>query len=158
MPHVTVRAQPWQHIMALRSAILARPADVARVTEEGIGLHLAAITEVNRKHFCPTDYQGVLVDQITPGSQADGAGLKPGDVFVQMNDRPAPPPEGLAARLRYRDSAVADVVALLVPAVIRRCVRRDAASSGGTSPDDAVVYAASGDGKLQCSSRQRSRL
>jgi serine protease Do len=114
MSEVTLQAQPWPHIMALRSEILASLANVARVTEEGTGAHLTEITEASRKRFGLTDDQGVLVDQITPGSQADEAGLKPGDVIAQVGDHPPPLPEVLTAQLRYGDTAAGNVVALLV--------------------------------------------
>ena len=119
MSEVTLRTQSWPHIMALRSDVLASLADVARVAEEGIGLHLTATTEADRKSLALSDDGGVLVDQVTPGSQADEAGLKPGDVIVQVNDHPAPRPEQLAAQLRYSDSAAAAVVALLVRSAAR---------------------------------------
>jgi serine protease Do len=111
---VTLRAQPWPHIMALRSEVLPSPADVARVTDEGIGLHLTAISEANRKQFGLTDDRGVLVDQIIPGSQADEAGLKPGDVIEQVDDHPPRSPEVVTAQLRYGDTAAAHLTALLV--------------------------------------------
>jgi serine protease Do len=114
MSEVTLRTQPWPHIMALRSDVLASPADVAREAQEGIGLHLTAITEANSKRFGLSVDQGDLVDQVTPGSQADEADLRPGDVIVQVNDHPAPAPEVLSAQLRYGANAATDLVALLV--------------------------------------------
>jgi serine protease Do len=114
MSEVTLRTQPWPHIMALRSDVLASPEDVARATQEGIGLHLTAITEANRKRFGLTVDQGDLIDQVIPGSQADESDLKTGDVIVQVDDHPAPAPEVLSAQLRYGADATTDLVALLV--------------------------------------------
>ena len=33
----------------------------------------------------PTEVHGAIVDQVTPGSSADDAGLQRGDVIVQVN-------------------------------------------------------------------------
>jgi serine protease Do len=114
MTAATVRGQPWPHMMAQRSDVLASAASVARAQAEGLGLHLTAITDAERKRFGLTETSGVLIDHVTDGSQAYARGLKPGDVIVQVGNRPATAPENVNARLSHPDSASGDLVALLV--------------------------------------------
>lgn len=110
----TVRGQPWPHMMALRGDVLASAASVARAQAEGLGLHLTAITDAERKRFGLTETSGVLIDQVTEGSQAAQRGLQPGNVIVQVGNRPATAPENVNAQLLHPDRATGDLVALLV--------------------------------------------
>jgi serine protease Do len=116
MRQVTIRSQPWPHMVALRSEVLASAAAVARAEALGLcrGLHLSAITAENRKRFGLADASGVLVDQVTPGSQAATVGLEAGDVIEQVGDQPATTPEQVMGQLVGSDDAVNHIVPLLV--------------------------------------------
>jgi serine protease Do len=113
---LTVRGQPWPHTTALRSDVLASAAAVARAQAQGLGLglHLATITPADRQRFSLGNVSGVLVDQVTPGSQAQDRGLVAGDVIVQVDNRPATTPDDVMSRLASRSAASGSRVALLV--------------------------------------------
>jgi serine protease Do len=116
MRDITLRSQPWPHMVALRSEVLASAAAVARAEERGLcrGLHLTTITAEDRKRFDLTDASGVLVDQVTPGSQAATMGLVPGDVIEQVGGEQATTPEQIMGRLLPTGDAVSHIVPLLV--------------------------------------------
>ena len=113
---VKVPTQPWPNMMALRSAVLASADSVARAETQGLGLglHLAAITAADQKNYRGPDASGVLIDQITPGSQADTVGLKVGDVILRVGNQPAATPQAVMDRLAHGDVAVGDMVSMLV--------------------------------------------
>jgi serine protease Do len=113
---VTAEGRPWPGMLALRSDVLASAASVARAQAEGLdlGLHLTAITDAERKRFGLTETSGVLIDQVSDGSQAQERGLKPGDVITQVGNRPATAPENVNNELLHPDTATGDLVALLV--------------------------------------------
>jgi serine protease Do len=114
MTSATVQGQPWPHLMALRSDVLASAASVARAQAEGLGLHLTTLTDATRKRFNLTETSGVLIDQVAEGSQAEARGLKAGDVILQVGNRPATGPETVNAQLSHPDTATGDFVGLLV--------------------------------------------
>jgi S1-C subfamily serine protease len=114
MTNVTVTGQPWPHIMALRSEVLATPDAIARVSAEGVGLQVTAITAADRARLGLADASGVLIDQVTPGTQADVDGLKRDDVIVRVDDHDPPAPDVLASQLRYGEPTGSDLVALLI--------------------------------------------
>ncbi len=110
MAEVVVRGTNWPHMTALRSDVLASAADVAEAQAAGLGLHLGAMTEAARK---AANTSGVLVDAVAPGSQADGMGMRPGDVIEQVNDKRAIVPADVMQQLVRGSSADGDLVALL---------------------------------------------
>jgi serine protease Do len=114
MTEVTVRGQPWPHMMALRSEVLASRADVARAQAAGLGLHLTNVTAADRRHRDLPDGVGVLIDRVASDSEAEHAGLNAGDVIEQVGDRPARTPEAVTSQLTDGDIAADDAVALLV--------------------------------------------
>ena len=118
MMEATLRGQPWPHMAALRSDVLASAAAVALAQAAGLGLglgmHLTAITAENRQSFGLGDASGALIDEVTPGSQAEDTGLKPGDVIEQVDHHPATTPDDVMNRLAHRDPASGNLVALLV--------------------------------------------
>ncbi|HTW73089.1 MAG TPA: trypsin-like peptidase domain-containing protein [Acetobacteraceae bacterium] len=111
MSEVVVQGRPWPHMMALRSDVLASPADVAQAQAAGLGLRLAAMTGTSHKTGSES---GVLVDAVAPGSQADGLGIRPGDVIEQVNGKRAINPDYIMQQLTRGSSADGDLVALLV--------------------------------------------
>ena len=114
MTNVTVTGQPWPHIMARREDVLASAAAVARLSAEGIGARVTAITAANRAQYDLKDASGVVIDQVIPGTQADEMGLKAGDVVEQVDNHKTPEPDVLASQLRYGAPAGSDLIALLV--------------------------------------------
>ena len=114
MTNVTVAGQQWPHIMARREDVLASAAAVARLSAEGIGARVTAITAANRAQYDLKDASGVVIDQVIPGTQADEMGLKAGDVVDQVDNHKPPEPDVLASQLRYGAPAGSDLIALLV--------------------------------------------
>jgi len=114
MTNVTVTGQPWPHLMAQREDVLASAATVARVSAQGIGAQLSTISAADRARYGLQDASGVLIERVTPGTQADEMGLKPGDVIEQVDGHKPPAPDILASQLHYGESAGSDLIALLV--------------------------------------------
>ena len=111
----TLQVQPWPHMKALRSAVLASPEDVAAAQAQGSGLHLTMLTDANRQRFHLPDEPGVLIDQVAPGSEAETMGFRAGDVIEQVGDVGVTTPDEVKAQVSSRGSAVnGDLVALLV--------------------------------------------
>lgn len=111
---VMLRGQEWPGMLALRSNVLASAADVARAEAQGLGLRLAAVTPAIRKELGLSSDAGVLVEDITPESQAATMGLKTGDIIEQVNDRPAATPQDVLGQLQRGRAKQGDFVALLV--------------------------------------------
>jgi serine protease Do len=114
MIQATVRGQPWPQMMAHRSDVLASAASVMRAQAQGIGLHVTDITPAERRRFGLKDAKGVLIDHVTPGSQAESMGLAAGEVIQEMGMRPVTTAEDVARRLVYGDTEGGDLVPLLV--------------------------------------------
>jgi S1-C subfamily serine protease len=87
---------------------------VARAEAGGRGLHLSAITDADVTRYKLASKSGVLVDQVTAGSEAESLGLKPGEVIVQVGKDPATTPEDVEARLNHPHGADGDWISLLV--------------------------------------------
>ncbi|HUN40288.1 MAG TPA: trypsin-like peptidase domain-containing protein [Acetobacteraceae bacterium] len=111
MSDVVVVGRPWPDMMALRANVLASPADVAQAQASGLGLHLGAKTDAAAKGASAS---GVLIDAVTPESQAEGMGLQPGDVIERVNGQRAATPAYVMQQLTRGSSADGDLVALLV--------------------------------------------
>lgn len=114
METATVSGQPWPHLTALRSDVLASAASVARAEAAGLGLQLAAITPTSRQQFGLHSDRGVLVDRVTPGSQAATVGLSRGDLIEQVGSEQATAPAQVMHALAGGGHDQRDMVALLV--------------------------------------------
>ena len=112
MREVVLRGKSWPDITALRSDVLANPARVAEAQAAGLGLHLAPSTATEQTHNGPVS--GVVVAAVTPGSQADAVGIRPGDVIERVDGRPAGSPDAVMQELARGASSDGDLVALLV--------------------------------------------
>ena len=111
----TLKVRPWPHMMALRSEVLASPEDVALAKTQGCGLHLAMLTDANRRRYHLSDEAGVLVDQVAPGSEAETMGFEAGDVIEKVANMEVKTPEQVKAQVSSRgNGADGDLVPLLV--------------------------------------------
>ncbi|HEX4173474.1 MAG TPA: trypsin-like peptidase domain-containing protein, partial [Acetobacteraceae bacterium] len=111
----TTRGQPWPHLKALRSEVLASADAVARVQQQGLGLHVVALTAADRQRLgLPPDAPGVTIDRVAAGSQAEARGLKPGEVIQQIGNQPVTDPAKLMQRLVYGNDPTGDLISVLV--------------------------------------------
>jgi len=112
MQEVVLRGKPWPNMTALRSDVLANPARVAEAQAAGLGLHLAPTATTRQTHDGPVS--GVLVDAVTPGSQADAVGIRPGNVIERVDGKPAHSPDAVMQEFARGAASDGDLVALLV--------------------------------------------
>jgi len=106
-----VDGRHWPDMRALRADVLASPAEVAQAQTAGLGLHLVPMSAAAGKAATAS---GVLVDAVTPGSQAEGMGMQAGDVIERVDGKPAGTPGDVMQQLARGSSADGDLVALLV--------------------------------------------
>ncbi|HYI07887.1 MAG TPA: Do family serine endopeptidase [Thermoanaerobaculia bacterium] len=59
-----------------------------KVTRGYLGMRIADITEETREAFSLPEARGALVQSVDPGKPADRAGIKHGDVIVQIDGKP----------------------------------------------------------------------
>jgi serine protease Do len=111
---VMLQGVPWPNLAELRSHILASAAAIARAEAAGTGLHLAAITDADRKRYDLGDASGVLIASVTEGSLAESLGLKPGEVIEKVDGVAATTPDIVVDRLLHPNAEDDDVVAVLV--------------------------------------------
>jgi serine protease Do len=110
----TIVGRPWPNLSALRSQVLASADAVARAVTGGRGLHLTSVSDGDIKRYKLAGKSGVLVDQVTAGSEADSVGLKTGDVIEQVGKEPATTPEEVQAKLNHPDGTAGNWISLLV--------------------------------------------
>ena len=80
-----------------------------------LGLSLAPLDAPARKRFdLPATVKGVVIQGVSPTSDAGQKGLKPGDVIVRAGDRVAAGPSDVVAAVAAAKSAGRDGVLLLV--------------------------------------------
>jgi S1-C subfamily serine protease len=111
---VTLQSQPWPHLLALRSEVLASPENIAKAEAAGLGVHVASITAADRQRYHLGGSAGVLIDRVTPDSEATSLGLKPGDVIEQVGEQPATSPAEVTALFDRGKTAPGNVIAILV--------------------------------------------
>lgn len=111
---VVVQGEPWPNLRALRSDVLASPASVAQAQAAGIGLHVVRLTAAPHGGDGGANVSGVLVDRVTPGSQAAAKGVKPGDIVERVDEQAATSPAQVTDQLAQGSHADGDLVALLV--------------------------------------------
>ncbi len=80
----------------------------ARGEQIELGINLRSLTPDDADQMqLPADTKGLLVIGVTPGSRAEAAGLRNGDVIISANQKPVAKPGDLAAILRRdRDRGV----------------------------------------------------
>jgi serine protease Do len=110
----TIIGRPWPHLSALRSEVLASAEGVARAEAGGRGLHLTAVSDGDVQRYKLAGKSGVLVDEVTEGSEAESVGLKPGDVIELVGKEPATTPEAMEAKLNHPDGTTGNWISLLV--------------------------------------------
>jgi serine protease Do len=109
--------------MALTATVGAMPKNLEASAETGpeppgapagaLGLQLAPLTARLRSQLrVPKDVTGVVVAHIAPGSPAFSLGIRPGDVIVSIDQKPATSPQQAAAELK-RAAARGNVLLLL---------------------------------------------
>jgi serine protease Do len=76
-------------------AVMDQLIRTGRVDRGGIGITMAPLTPDNAARIGYNGTEGVIIQQVTPRSPADKAGLLPGDVIVRFNGKPV----GTMARL-----------------------------------------------------------
>jgi serine protease Do len=86
------------------------PADLAAAKHGKWGLSLKDLTPEDRGELGLGNHEGVLVADVVPGSPADDAGIKPGDVILQANQVAV----GSAADLKQQADRVANGQHLLL--------------------------------------------
>jgi serine protease Do len=111
---ILVRGQRWPKLSMLRSEVLASPESVARAAAEGVGAQLKEVTLADRERYSLGDRNGVLIDAVKPGTQAESLGLKPGDLIEQIDTEPATSASALQKELCYGSDAPHELLALLV--------------------------------------------
>ena len=109
-----IRGEPWPDFKALQSEVTPSANEIETALAYGIGLHVVAITEADRKRFNLGDIPGVLVDRVDPETQASDVGLEVGDVIMQIGDQPAASPEQVMSAVSYGKPESDDLVAVLV--------------------------------------------
>lgn len=58
------------------------------ITRGELGVGIQTLTEDLAHHFGPKDVKGVLISQVRPGSAAEKAGVKDGDIIIRYDGKP----------------------------------------------------------------------
>lgn len=76
-----------------------------RIVRGYLGVNMQGITPEDARRLNLPDIQGALIVEVLPGSPADRAGLKPGDVIRRFNGRPVADIFALRSRVAETDLA-----------------------------------------------------
>jgi serine protease Do len=80
-----------------------------------VGMSLQALTDDARSQFnLDAKASGVLVNSVTPGSNADESGLQPGDLIEAVNGTKVSSPDQVVGALRAAEDQKREAVSLLV--------------------------------------------
>jgi len=102
-----------------------------KVSRAFLGVMIQPVTSDLAKAFKLSKTEGALISDVNPGSPAERAGLKPGDVVTKLDDRAVT--DARALRLMIGDMAPGKNVRL---AVLRDGVERQYAVTLGDQPSD----------------------
>jgi serine protease Do len=72
---------------------------IGHVRRGALGISVASITPALAAGLGLSDSPGVILEDVTPGSSADSAGLKPGDVVIEMDGKKIQQPQQVAVIL-----------------------------------------------------------
>jgi serine protease Do len=111
-----------------------------RVTRGWLGVQIQPVTEALARTYKLKEAKGALIADVTDGSPADKAGLKPDDVVIGVDGREVRDNSDLTSYIASRppDSAVH-------LKILRNGVEKDVAVSLGTFPDETVARDESSD-------------
>jgi serine protease Do len=121
--------------------ILPQLRDKGHVVRGWLGVQIQAIDEDLAKSLKMSDTHGALVSNVTPGSPADEAGLKPGDVVRSVDGQPVETSSDLSSRVAAKGPGVA--VGL---DVLRDGADRKFNVKLGTFPDEDQTQTQTGEG------------
>ncbi len=71
--------------------------------EEGLGMEVSTLTAAMARAYNITDKTGVVVTQVAPGSPADEAGMREGDLILEVNRERVQNMEGYMSALNKRN-------------------------------------------------------
>jgi hypothetical protein len=111
---VAVTGMPFPNFKQLQSDVVPDQARVAQAFAYGLGLHVIAITDADRLRFGLGNVQGVLIDRVDRGTQAEELGVQLGDVIQQIGDEICSTPEQAMTQLAYGKPDANDTLAILV--------------------------------------------
>jgi S1-C subfamily serine protease len=106
------------------------PAASAQRSHARLGIAVIDLTPELRQHFAAAD-RGVLVGRVMPGSPAAAAGLRVGDVVVEVDRRPIVDPHDVPLALAGRSAGDrVDVVVVRAGARVTLSTSLDAGRTG----------------------------
>ncbi len=118
----TVAMTVWRDNHARDLNVTIRTQDQTKVASAGgdagmkpVGMSLEALTQDSRNQFnIAPGVSGVLVGQVTPGSNADESGLRAGDVIKRVAGDPVHTPGEVARAIHAAQREKKDAVSMLV--------------------------------------------
>src|SRR5439155_1307571 len=84
---------------SLAKTVITQLADHGKVERGWLGVSIQPLTRELAKSFKRDDNTGALVSAVTAGSPADKAGIRAGDVIVEINRQPVRTVEDLTTRV-----------------------------------------------------------
>jgi serine protease Do len=96
---VSLVAERWPHMMALRADVLAKPEYIAMAQSEGVGFEVKPMTQADRERPLVPAGTGVVIDSVVPGSQAENEDLAAGDIILRTDAGVVRAPEDVDSRM-----------------------------------------------------------